>query len=180
LPPEVFAEGLAEANGELYLLTWNEGIVYVIEPSNLEVKNTIHQAMEGWGLAYDGRTFWRSDGSDRLQKHQAGDFAPTGDPLLVKDGQNPVRRLNELEWDQRSGLILANIWHTDLIAAIDPATGSVRYYLDLTPLAEKERQKSGGQNAEAVANGLAIDGQGRLWVTGKLWPSLYHISYRAP
>jgi glutamine cyclotransferase len=180
LPPEVFAEGLAEANGDLYLLTWNEGLVYVVDPSTLEIKNTIHQSMEGWGLAYDGRTFWRSDGSDRLQKHQVGDFAPMGDPLLVKDGQNPVRQLNELEWEARSGLILANIWHTALVAAIDPASGQVRYYLDLSELAQKELDKHDGSKSEAVANGLAIDGQGRLWATGKLWPTIYRISYNAP
>ncbi|MDR2386826.1 MAG: glutaminyl-peptide cyclotransferase, partial [Deltaproteobacteria bacterium] len=128
LPPEVFAEGLAQANGILYLLTWNEGLVYLVDPSSLEIKKTIHQAMEGWGLAYDGQTFWRSDGSDRLQKHQVENFAPTGEPLQVRDGQNPVRHLNELEWEAKSGLILANIWHSALVAAIDPASGLVKYY----------------------------------------------------
>ncbi|MDR2367714.1 MAG: glutaminyl-peptide cyclotransferase [Deltaproteobacteria bacterium] len=180
LPPEVFAEGLAEAGGDLYLLTWQEGLVFIVDPSTLTVKETIRQPMEGWGLAHDGRFLWRSDGSDRLQKHQPGDFAPTGDPLSVRDGQNPVRQLNELEWDARSGLMLANLWHSDLVAAIDLASGQVRYYLDLGPIAAKERARAQGSPAEAVANGLAIDGQGRLWVTGKLWPSVYQISYPAP
>ncbi|MDR0622042.1 MAG: glutaminyl-peptide cyclotransferase [Deltaproteobacteria bacterium] len=180
LPPEVFAEGVAEAKGDLYLLTWQEGLIYVVDPSTLEIKDTIRQPIEGWGLAHDGRYLWRSDGSDRLQKHQTGDFAPVGDPLSVRDGQNPVRRLNELEWDARSGLILANIWHSDLVAAIDPASGQVRYYLDLTPLADKERARSATPDDQAVTNGLAIDAQGRLWVTGKLWPSVYLVTYSAP
>jgi glutamine cyclotransferase len=180
LPPEVFAEGLAEAQGDLYLLTWQEGLVYKVDPGSLTVKDTIHQTIEGWGLAYDGQYLWRSDGSARLQRHNPGDFAPVGEPLLIKDGENPVTNLNELEWDASSGLILANIWHKDLVAVIDPTFGLVKYYLDLSPLADKERARPENSDSEAVANGLAIDSQGRLWATGKLWTSIYFISYTAP
>jgi glutamine cyclotransferase len=109
-----------------------------------------------------------------------GDFAPVGEALQIKDGQNPVRQLNELEWDQRSGLMLANIWHSDLVAAISLDSGQVQYYLDLGPIAAKERAKPHGENSEAVANGLAIDSLGYLWVTGKLWPSIYQITYSPP
>jgi glutamine cyclotransferase len=180
LPKEVFAEGLAAAGGELYLLTWQEGLIYAVDPSIMEIKRTIRQPGEGWGLAYDGRHLWRSDGSDRLQRHQTGDFAPVGQPLLVKDGQNPVRQLNELEWDPASGLMLANIWRTNLAAAIDLSSGQVKYYLDLSPLADKQKGLPGAGDPEAVANGLAIDDRGRLWATGKLWPMIYRISHAQP
>jgi glutamine cyclotransferase len=179
LAPEVFAEGLAQAGDLLYLLTWQEGLVYKVDPKILEIIETIRQPIEGWGLAFDGQFLWRSDGSSRLQKHQTGDFMPVGPPLEVKDGPDQVSQLNELEWDPRSGLMLANIWHTDLVAAIDLNTGQVEYYLDLGQIASKERSQ-GGNSSEAVANGLAIDDQGRLWVTGKFWPQIYQIDYSAP
>ncbi|MDR1676861.1 MAG: glutaminyl-peptide cyclotransferase [Deltaproteobacteria bacterium] len=179
LPDSVFAEGLAQALGELYLLTWQEGLIYVIDPGDLTIKRSFHQPIIGWGLAFDGQNLWRSDGTDRLQKHKVGDFSPIGEPLEVRDGQNPVKDLNELEWDPGSGLLLANIWHSDLVAAIDLKSGQVKYYLDLSLISQKERSQN-GHNSEAVANGLAFDSQGQLWVTGKLWPRIYRISYTAP
>jgi glutamine cyclotransferase len=174
LPDEIFAEGLALANGELYLLSWQEGIVFVIDPADLTVKQNIFQPGEGWGLAYDGRYLWRSDGSDRLQRYLPGKFEPNGAPLLVKDGTTPLRQLNELEYDSKNNLMLANIWHSDLVAAISLEDGQVKYYLDLGEIAQREMAELG---REAVANGLAIDGEGNLWATGKLWPRIYRLSY---
>ncbi|MDR1298517.1 MAG: glutaminyl-peptide cyclotransferase [Deltaproteobacteria bacterium] len=178
LPEEVFAEGIAEADGVVYILTWREGVILAVDPrAGLRVARTVFQPGEGWGLAYDGSFFWRSDGSDRLQKIDPGTLAPTGPPLLVRDGDKPVRQLNELEWDPRSRLLLANIWHSDLVAAISLDDGRVRFYLDLGSFAKEERDALG---AEATANGLALDDRGRLWATGKLWPRVYRVSYEAP
>ncbi|MDR0356403.1 MAG: glutaminyl-peptide cyclotransferase [Deltaproteobacteria bacterium] len=174
LPPQIFAEGLAVAAGELYLLTWREGLVFVVDPVDLEVKRTIFQPGEGWGLTFDGQNLWRSDGSHRLQRHDPGDFRPNGPPLEVRDGAKQLRQLNELEWDRTNNLLLANIWGSDLVAAISPEDGSTLYYLDLSDIAEKEKA---ALSVEAVANGLAFDAEGRLWITGKLWPRLYRISY---
>jgi glutaminyl-peptide cyclotransferase len=99
--------------------------------------------------------------------------------LEVRDSSGPVGRLNELELDPVEGLILANIFGSDLIAAIDPAAGLVAYYLDLSAVAAAERARS-PRPVEAVLNGLAFDEDGRLWVTGKLWSALYQLSYDRP
>ncbi|MDR1308338.1 MAG: glutaminyl-peptide cyclotransferase, partial [Deltaproteobacteria bacterium] len=181
LPPEVFGEGLTQAGGELFLLTWREGRVFVADPGTLEIKRSYWQPIEGWGLAFDGRDLWRSDGTSLLQRHSVPDFSPVGQAVEVHDGPRPVDRLNELEWDPAQGLMLANIWHSDLVAAIDLGSGLVRYFLDLGPISAAERASIGGQDAgEAVANGLAIDARGRLWATGKFWPRIYRLSFRAP
>lgn len=44
--------------------------------------------------------------------------------MQVVDGLMAVHALNELEWVE--GEIWANIWMTDCIARINPATGAVK------------------------------------------------------
>ena len=62
---------------------------------------------------------------------------------------------------------------TNRIARIDPVTGRVRAWLDLTGLPETLRHG----DLDAVLNGIAYDPvQDRLFVTGKMWPHLYQIS----
>jgi len=81
-----------------------------------------------------------------------------------------VMNLNELEYIH--GEIYANIWETNRIARIFPATGKVTEWIDLSGL----RPAAVQQNDNAVLNGIAYDSQhDRLYVTGKLWPKLYEI-----
>ena len=75
------------------------------------------------------------------------------------------------------GEILANIWQTRLIARIDPATGKVKAWIDLSALPET----SGTGNPDAVPNGVAYDAEhDRLFVTGKDWPHLYEVRLIPP
>lgn len=70
------------------------------------------------------------------------------------------------------GQIYANIWHSDRIAHISPATGKVLGWIDLSGLLPESQPSSG----EAVLNGIAYDGaRDRLFVTGKLWQKLFEI-----
>jgi glutamine cyclotransferase len=50
------------------------------------------------------------------------------------------------------GEILANIWMTDRIARIDPATGQVIDWIDISRLTRKQRLT----NPDAVPNGIAL------------------------
>jgi glutamine cyclotransferase len=89
--------------------------------------------------------------------------------LPVKDGTQPVDRLNELEFVK--GEILANVWTTERIARISPKTGQVTGWIDLSGL----KKDAGGADVD-VLNGIAYDAKGdRLFVTGKLWPKLFEI-----
>ena len=78
--------------------------------------------------------------------------------------------LNELECVDDD--VYANVWETDLIARIDPESGRVVGWIDLTGLlAGRERLA-----ADATLNGIAYDAKGkRLFVTGKRWPKLFEI-----
>jgi glutamine cyclotransferase len=77
--------------------------------------------------------------------------------------------LNELEFVR--GEIWANIWHSDRIARIDPKSGQVTAWIDLSAIAEKDAHEQ-----EDVLNGIAWDsGRQRLFVTGKNWSKIYEI-----
>ena len=87
----------------------------------------------------------------------------------MTDQGSPVKELNELEWVK--GEIFANVWQTDRIARIDPATGNVTGWIDLTGL-----NGPTDTTGQAVLNGIAYDAAtNRLFVTGKLWPKLFEI-----
>ena len=88
----------------------------------------------------------------------------------VTDRGAAVRELNELEVVR--GQIYANVWHSNRIAMIEPRTGQVAGWIDLTGLMSVGYRL----DPEAVLNGIAYDAQhDRLFVTGKLWPRLFEI-----
>ena len=69
-------------------------------------------------------------------------------------------------------MIYANIWQTDNIVIIDPESGRVVSWINLTGLKEYLDNKIGID----VLNGIAYDEENdRLFVTGKLWPNLFEI-----
>jgi len=174
-----FAEGACEAGGDLYLLTWRERTGFIISPEDLSLKRVFEYQGEGWGLGFDGQKLWRSDGSSRLFPHRLPGFEPDGEPLTVRDGNREVHQLNELEWDPVTGLMLANVYGSDRVAAIDLTTGRVRFWLEAGPLRElavADGLVAAGNPLDVVLNGLALDGSS-LWLTGKLWPRLYQVAW---
>jgi len=73
------------------------------------------------------------------------------------------------------GEIWANVWQSDQIARIDPATGKVLGWVDLSGILSA-LDRSG---KEDVLNGIAYDAEkDHLIVTGKKWPSIYEIKLR--
>ena len=124
---------------------------------------------EGWGLATDGNSLILSDGSNRIRFLDPSDFRVTR-TITVLDGQTPVKELNELEFVQ--GEIYANVWHDNRIATIDPQSGHVTGWIDLSGLMPPGELR----DEEAVLNGIAYDqANNKLYVTGKLWPRLFEI-----
>ena len=167
LGQQYFAEGLAAVGDSLYQLTWKEGVAFIWDPATLRQIARVSYNGEGWGLTWDGRRLVVSDGSSYLTFVDPNTFQ-VDTTVRVTDGGRPVDQLNELEWVR--GEIWANVWHTQRIARIDPQTGRVKGWLDLTPLIPPVTDQ------EAVLNGIAYDPDAdRLLVTGKLWPRLYEI-----
>ena len=126
---------------------------------------------EGWGLTADRRqrNFILSDGTATLHFLDPTTFHELR-RITVKDHGVPVTQLNELEFVH--GQIYANIWHSNRIARIAPATGRVLGFIDLAGLLLALELST----PEAVLNGIAWDPEhDRLFVTGKLWPKLFEI-----
>lgn len=169
LPASYFAEGLASWGSTLIQLTWQAHIAFVYDRFSFRLLRTFNYDGEGWGLTQDGKSLILSDGTATLRYFDPANFHEVR-RIVVKDHGNPVTELNELEFVR--GQIYANVWHTDRIARISPATGQVLGWIDLTGLLPASERS----DREAVLNGIAYDAvDGRLFVTGKLWPSLFEI-----
>jgi len=169
LAPEYFGEGLALFNDRLIQLTWQNNIGFVYDANSFEPLQTWAYPTEGWGLTHDGTHLIMSDGSAVLRFLDPYTFAVQR-AVTVTNGGRPVARLNELEYI--NGEVFANVWMTDWIARIDPHTGRVLGWVDLSGLLTAEER-----TAADVLNGIAYDPQGgRLFVTGKLWPKLFEIT----
>lgn len=169
LNDQLFGEGIAILDDRIYQLTWKNRIGLIFDLKTLEYKDKFHYAGEGWGLTTDGTHLIASDGSSVLRFIDPKTFKVVK-TLRVHDGRRPVDQLNELEYV--NGQIFANVYQTNYIAVISAKTGQVSAWVDLSGL----RPKSTWLNPDAVLNGIAYDAkEKRLFVTGKLWPKLFHI-----
>ncbi|TFW27734.1 glutaminyl-peptide cyclotransferase [Massilia horti] len=171
LASEFFGEGSALVDQELIGLTWTSHVGFVYDLKSFALKRRFNYAGEGWGLASDDRYLYMSDGSADIRVLNPKTFEEVRRIRVTAEGK-PITNLNELE--VVDGQIFANVWTTDVIARIDPASGNVVGWIDLTGLLPPD--KRGTTSVDAVLNGIAYDSKHRrLYVTGKLWPKLFEI-----
>jgi glutamine cyclotransferase len=169
LTPQHFGEGLAYWKSQLVQLTWQSNLGLVYDGDSFDLLRTFTYRGEGWGLTSHDRGLIMSDGTSRLRFLNPETFVETGG-VDVMDGSLQVSLLNELEMVR--GELYANVWQTDTIARIDPASGRVTGWIDLTSLLSPAERESAD-----VLNGIAWDSAtDRLFVTGKLWPKLFEIA----
>jgi len=172
LPPELFAEGLAALGDRLYQLTWRSGQGRIYDRSSLKLVGTFTYGTEGWGLTTDGRHLIMSDGSEYLRLLDVPSLREVG-RILVRDGDTPVDRLNELEFIE--GHVYANVWRSDDIVKIDPASGEVVARYDLSVPMDLERRNA----PDIILNGIAYDpDSGHIFITGKRWSKLLELTLR--
>jgi glutaminyl-peptide cyclotransferase len=169
LPEPYFGEGIAVLDGRIFQLTWKSQIGFVYDRETFEQERTFSYATEGWGLTTDGSRLIMSDGTATLHFLDPKSLREMA-TLQVVDDRGPVTRLNELEYVD--GEVWANVWKSERIVRIDPASGRVTGVIDLTGLLDRNALIS----PVDVLNGIAYDAVGdRLIVTGKLWPWLFEI-----
>jgi glutamine cyclotransferase len=169
VPRPYFAEGLAPWGSTLIQLTWQDHTALVYDRSSFRLLRTFPYSGEGWGLTQDGTHLILSDGTATLRFLDPATFRDVR-RITVTDHGAPVTKLNELEFVR--GEIYANIWYSDRIARISPATGRVLGWIDLSGLLPAGERSGEG----AVLNGIAYDAEhDRLFVTGKLWPRVFEI-----
>ena len=164
-----FGEGITFFGGRLFQLTYTSGIGFVYDAKTWQQRANFHYSGEGWALTHDDKRLIMSDGSSALRFLDPATQRELG-RVVVRDGTRPVPNVNELEYIE--GEVWANIWQTELIARIDPRSGQVNSWVDLSGLL----QKAGLTPDADVLNGIAYDAQKkRIFVTGKRWPKLFEI-----
>lgn len=165
-----FGEGSTGWGRTIISLTWQDGVAFRWDRDSFRALGQFRYPGEGWGLTQDGKQLILSDGTPQLRFLDPQSFAERRRVTVTWRGR-AVHDLNELEYVR--GEILANIWHTDLIARIDPATGAIKSFLDLSAITQSLTLT----DPEAVLNGIAYDAKsGKLYVTGKDWPKLFEIA----
>ena len=162
-----FIEGSIFFEGTLYLLTWTNNLVFLYDADTRQFREAVAYPREGWGLTTDGKQLIASDGSSFLY-FMDKDLNVERRLRVTMDGKS-VRYLNELEYID--GKVWANVYTTDTIVIIDPADGKVEATVDcrgLLPYRDRTSETD-------VLNGIAVDGQGRIFLTGKYWPKMFEI-----
>jgi glutamine cyclotransferase len=169
VPTQYFAEGLAVLGGKAFQLTWQNGKGFVYDLQSLRQEKEFFYTGEGWGLATDGQSLIMSDGTSKIRFLDPLTFEANR-IISVSDHGHPINHLNELEYIK--GEIYANVWGTDYVVRIDPATGNVVGAINFGGLlAPGDR----APNTD-VLNGIAYDAAGdRLFITGKCWPKLFEV-----
>jgi glutamine cyclotransferase len=166
-----FAEGITVFQGRIYQLTWKNRRVFQFDKDSFSVIRFWPYPREGWGITHNGKELIVSDGTAFLYFLDPETLEEKR-RILVQDDQGPVIKLNELEYVR--GAIYANVWQTDRIVIIRPQDGVVSGWLDLSELSA--RVQSIWKRKTDVLNGIMYDSvNDRLFVTGKLWPSLFEI-----
>ena len=170
VPPPYFGEGLALWKDRLVSLSWRHQRGFIWDRDTLEKVGEWRYPGEGWGLASDGDRLILTDGSPRLRFLDPDTLRETGSVTVTWEGK-PVPLLNEIE--MVDGELLANVWMTPRIARIDPATGRVIDWIDMSKLVARSGRHD---DMDDVLNGIAWDAKDRrLFVTGKRWPKLFEI-----
>lgn len=171
LADEYFGEGSTPVGDTIVGLTWQSNVGFIYDAKTFALKGRFNYKGEGWGLASDAKSVYMSDGSNEIRVLDPKTLEEQRRIRVTAEGK-PITQLNELE--MVDGELFANVWGTDVIARIDPASGNVVGWIDLTNLLPPAQR--GTSSPDAVLNGIAWDGkQRKLYVTGKLWPKLYEI-----
>ncbi len=188
----VFGEGISVSGNQLFQLGWKSERAQIYDLHTFSKTGEYRYKGEGWGVTLIGAKLLVSDGSSSLRwfDYSAGNHklenqalykkvsakkTDEGNHIKVRESGVEIQGINELEY--ANGFIYANILPTDCIAEIDPETGDVRAWINLSGLNPRESRR----HWEEVLNGIAYHQEkGFFYVTGKYWPYIYIIKLVAP
>ena len=169
LPRSEFGEGITLLGDELYQITWESNICHVYDSKTMQKLRDFRYPGEGWGLTSDGEKLYMSNGTATIFKVDPATFRRESRITVTLRGE-ALNYINEMEWID--GKIWANVYTTNYIVIIDPATGVVEGVIDCEGLLSDEDITT----RTDVLNGIAYDAvTKRIFVTGKRWNKLFEI-----
>ena len=171
LEPNYFGEGITVRGDTIYMLTWQSGKGFLYDRNTLGRIGSFDygQSKEGWGLCNDGRSLFKSDGSQRIWKLDPADLRETGFIETVTN-KSVFNKTNELEYVD--GKIYANVWQKPSMMIIDARTGAIEGVVNFGGL---EKEVTQHENLD-VLNGVAYHpGRKTFFVTGKRWDKLFEV-----
>ena len=172
LDKQYFGEGITVFDDRIYQLTWQNRKGFVYDAKTFKKLKEFTYNGEGWALTTDSIHLIMSDGTSNL-RYLDPDTLTVLKIVGVRDNNGPVANLNELEFI--NGFIYANMWMTNYIVKIDPASGMVVAKLDFTSLVKEVENKN---PKAAEMNGIAYDAVAKkIYVTGKCWPNIYEVRF---
>lgn len=173
VPANVFAEGITLVNDKIIQITWQTGVAYVYNADTLEKVGEFTYSGEGWGICFDGKALYMSDGSPILAVRDPNTFAVQREVTVTLHGE-PVNQLNELECVGNA--VYANVWYQNYIVKIDKTSGQVIAFINADDLVNIEAGSKQIRDSQAVLNGIAYDpARGVFYLTGKLWNNLFEV-----
>jgi glutaminyl-peptide cyclotransferase len=177
---KVFGEGLTILGGEVFQITWMDHRVFVYDLSG-HLLREMNNPYFGWGLTNDGRRLIFTDGTSTLFYASPIDFTIIAS-VPISIGDLPLEHVNELEF--LNGKIFGNVFGTNVIVRLDPQTGCVDGFLDLSflrGLMSEEERAAISRDPNYVLNGIAYDSARELlFLTGKNWPMIFVGRLRTP
>ncbi len=171
LRDQYFGEGLTVLNDQIYMLTWQNNKGFIYDQATLKETGSFvyGQSLEGWGLCNDGKSIFKSDGTEKIWRLDPNTLVEQ-DYIEIYTNTSKIAKVNELEWVD--GKIYANIWEKDAIAIVNPSDGTVEGVIVMKELKNEIKQKAGND----VLNGIAYKGEPNiLYVTGKNWDTMFKI-----
>jgi glutamine cyclotransferase len=169
--PALFGEGITIFEGKLYQLTWQNNIAFVYDMKDLsKPAKKLDWPYEGWGITHNEKELIISDGSANLYFTDPENLRVLK-TVTVTENERPIDRLNELEYV--NGAIFANIYTSNEIVKIDPATGNLLGRMTFDNLLPREDIVPGRTD---VLNGIAYDSSKDVfYITGKRWPKMFTL-----
>jgi len=169
LANEFFGEGITLHDNLLYQITWQNKKGFVYQLPDLKKVKEFSYSTDGWGLCFVNDELAMSDGTNNIYFLNPENFTQSH-KIEVWDNKNPISAINEME--MVDGRIWANKYQTDTLLNIDPKTGKILGYADLSGIL-KDADKTG---EEDVLNGIAYNPAEKLfYVTGKNWGKIFAI-----
>ncbi len=178
LDPNVFGEGITLLNNKLYQLTWQSGIGYVYDPSNLKQQRTFTygKSREGWGLCNDGQKIFKSDGTEKIWFLDPDSLDEFG-YLQTVTNKSIFNKANELEYV--AGKIYANVYQKESMMIIDATSGAIEGVVNFGGLKSQVNRGEEWDDDNSVLNGVAYHkDRGTFFVTGKNWDKLFEVHIR--